>query len=122
VLGSLAIGGFFLSIYGYYSYAFYTGSFFVTIPVNNAISGTSYTSGDIMSCFLGVVYGIFSLGMATPNFKAIAEGKIAGRMAFEVIDRVPKILLDDKDSTVLTEIKGKIEFKNVTFRYPTRKD
>lgn len=40
-----------------------------------------------MACFLGVVYGIFSLGISTPNLKAIAEGKIAGKMAYDIIER-----------------------------------
>lgn len=42
-----------------------------------------------MSCFLGIVYGMFALGLATPNFKAITEGKIAGKLAYEIIDRKP---------------------------------
>ena len=58
--------------------------------------------------------------MATPNIKAITEGKVAGKIAYDVIDRVPKILLDDPASEKVGDILGKIEFKNVTFRYPTR--
>jgi hypothetical protein len=41
------------------------------------------------------VFGVFSLGMATPNIKAITEGKVAGKIAYDVIDRKPRILLDD---------------------------
>ena len=51
-----------------------------------------------MACFLGLVYGIFSLGLATPNFKALSEGRIAGKMAYDVIDRKPLIDLDDPNS------------------------
>jgi len=36
--------------------------------------------------------------MATPNIKAISEGKVAGKIAYDVIDRVPKILLDEPGS------------------------
>lgn len=50
-----------------------------------------YTAGDIISCFFGVVFGIFALGMAGPNFKALAEGQAAGKMAYDIIDRVPVI-------------------------------
>jgi len=32
---------------------------------------------------------MFSIGMATPNLKAVAEGKVAGKMAFDIIDRKP---------------------------------
>jgi len=58
--------------------------------------------------------------MATPNIKAITEGKVAGKIAYDVIDRKPKILLDDPTSQKVGDVLGKIEFKNVTFRYPTR--
>jgi len=34
---------------------------------------------------------MFSVGMATPNLKAVAEGRVAGKMAFDVIDREPAI-------------------------------
>lgn len=73
-----------------------------------------------MSCFFGVVFGLMSIGMATPNVKAIAEGKVAGKMAFDIIDRVPKIRMDDPTAQEVGEIKGSIEFKNVSFTYPSR--
>ena len=57
-----------------------------------------YSNGDILACFFGVVFGVFSLGMGTPNIKAITEGKVAGKIAYDVIDRKPRILLDDVNS------------------------
>ena len=75
-----------------------------------------------MACFLGLVYGIFSLGLATPNFKALSEGRIAGKMAYDVIDRKPEIDLDDPNSEKVDRLEGNIEFRNVSFRYPTRPD
>lgn len=73
-----------------------------------------------MACFLGLVFGIFSLGLATPNFKALTEGRVAGKMAYDIIERVPKIKLDDPNSRKIDSLRGSIEFKNVTFSYPTR--
>ena len=58
--------------------------------------------------------------MASPNIKAVTEGRIAGKSAYKIIERTPRILLDDPKAKPLGEIRGKIEFKNVTFRYPTR--
>ena len=52
------MGGFFFSIYGYYSYAFYAGSYFVTRQAININTNQPYNAGDIIACFLGVVYGI----------------------------------------------------------------
>jgi ATP-binding cassette, subfamily B (MDR/TAP), member 1 len=56
--------------------------------------------------------------------KSIVEGKIAGKSAYDIIDRTPKMIQDDPSSIkpVKSQIKGHIEFKDVTFRYPSRKE
>ena len=61
------------------------------------------------------------MGMATPNIKAVTEGRVAGKMAFDIIDRKPTIDQDAAGQT-LADLKGHIEFKNVTFYYPSRPD
>lgn len=66
--------------------------------IYNQVMDRPYTAGDVMSCFFGVIFGMFSLGMAGPNFKALAEGQAAGKMAFDVIDRVPSILTNDENA------------------------
>ena len=60
------------------------------------------------------------MGASGPNVKAIFEGKIAGKLAYDVIDRKPKITLDDPEAKSVRNLKGKIEFKNVSFSYPSR--
>jgi ABC-type multidrug transport system fused ATPase/permease subunit len=62
-----------------------------------------------------------TLGTAMNNYKAIVEAKVAGKHLFDVIDRVPKIILDDTTTENHT-LEGAIEFKNVDFFYPTRPD
>ena len=116
----LAIAGFFFSMFGYYGYAFYTGSWLVTEGVTNTRTDKPYDAGDIMACFFGVVFGVFSLGMATPNIKAVTEGRVACKMAYDLIERGPAIKIDDEKYEDVGEIKGKIEFKNVSFSYPSR--
>jgi ABC-type multidrug transport system fused ATPase/permease subunit len=82
----------------------------------------AYQAGDILSCFFGIVFGVFSLAMANPNIKALTEGKVAGKLAYDIIERVPKILIDDPLATRIKENEkiGQIEFKNVSFSYPSR--
>jgi hypothetical protein len=70
---------FFASIFATYAYSFYMGSIWIREKFPNHTYGRIYTAGDILSCFFGVVFGMFSLGMATPNLKAVAEGKVAGK-------------------------------------------
>ena len=47
---------------------------------------------------------------------------IAGKMAYDIILRKPKITLDEPKAIKLDKLRGEIEFKNVTFNYSTRKD
>jgi hypothetical protein len=70
--------------------------------VPNWNSGKDYSSGDIMACFLGIVYGAFSLGLAAPNFKSLTEGKVAGKMAYDIIERVPEININENRGKVIS--------------------
>ena len=85
------MGVMFFVIIGGYAYALYIGSLFIRNSVRNTIFNRVYTPGDILSCFYGVMFGMFSLGMGAPNMKAISEGRVAGKATFDVIDRKPKI-------------------------------
>ena len=51
-----------------------------------------------MSCYFGIIFGIFALGQADPNIKAVVEGKIAGKLAYDIINRKPDIIIDDPNS------------------------
>ena len=94
----------------------------ITWKEMNDNTGKLYSSGDILACFLGIVYGVFSLGLAAPNVQSLTEGRVAGKMAFDVIDRLPSIPLNDPNALKVDpkKVQGNIEFRNVTFTYPTR--
>ena len=87
--GSFTIACFMSSIFATYAYSFYMGSVWIYNGIRNDTYKSPYSAGDILSCFFGIVFGMFSIGMATPNLKAVAEGKVAGKMAFDIIDRKP---------------------------------
>lgn len=117
---SISIGLFIFGMFGYYAYAFYVGSILVLDGIENSNTGKPYNGGDIMACFFGVVFGVFAIGMATPNIKAVVEGQVAGKLAYDLINRVPKIQTDDPSAKKLGSLNGRIEFKNVSFSYPSR--
>lgn len=93
--GSLVLALFMASIFATYAYSFFMGSVWIYHQIYNDTFQRTYQAGDVLSCFFGVVFGMFSVGMASPNLKAVAEGKVAGKMAFDIIDRKPAILQDD---------------------------
>lgn len=68
--------------------------------------------------------GTFAIGMGSSNIKAIAEGRVAGKLAFDIIERKPKIQYISKhgQNQNIGSIEGKIEFKNVSFTYSSRPD
>lgn len=47
---------------------------------------------------------------------------MAAYKIFKILDRKPKIILDDPTKKIATNLEGSIEFKNITFAYPTRPD
>jgi len=59
--------------------------------------------------------------MAGPNIKSVSQGTIAGKMVYDIIDRVPSIVIDDPNG-LKQPVRGEISLKNVTFVYPSRPD
>jgi len=52
---------------------------------------TEYTGGQIIAVMFSVVFGCFQLGAAGPHLRAVSEGKIAGRLIYDVIDHKASI-------------------------------
>lgn len=78
-----------------------------------------------------VITGAFQITAIGPHVKAVTEGRIAGKLAFDVIDHVPVVnpnALKSKNGGGGIKVengpqtRGEIEFRNVEFNYPTRKD
>jgi hypothetical protein len=82
---------FFSSVFAIYCYAFYLGSVWIYNDIWNYTFGRFYNAGDVICCFFGILFGMMALGMASPNIKAVTEGRVAGKMTFDIIDRVPSI-------------------------------
>jgi len=87
----------------------------------NHAFGRTYTSGDIISVFFGVFFGMIAMGGLGPNITGLAQAKAAGKKAFDVIDRVPQIQIDEP-SAVSHKLQGEIRFDRVNFHYPSRPD
>eukprot|EP00624_Nannochloropsis_granulata_P005914 evm.model.NODE_42083_length_13037_cov_30.485924.6 len=63
-----------------------------------------------------------SIGQCGPQLSAVAEAKGAAAKLIEIVTRTPAIDSEDQSGQKLEHIQGKIEFKNVSFTYPTRPD
>lgn len=102
-----------------FAFTLFFGGIFVIEGVKNDIKGRGYTPGDIVAIFFGMMFAAFSLSLAGPNFKAVTKGRQAAYAALEVIQREPKIIIDDENAILLNSLEGEIQFENVSFRYKT---
>lgn len=60
--------------------------------------------------------------MALPNLTPLAGAMAASTKIFSMIDRKPEIDSQSEKGLVLDEVEGNIEFRNVSFNYPSRPD
>uniref|UniRef100_A0A8C7LD30 ATP-binding cassette sub-family B member 5 n=1 Tax=Oncorhynchus kisutch TaxID=8019 RepID=A0A8C7LD30_ONCKI len=104
-------------IFGTYALAFWYGTkLSVDEPEN-------YTIGKTITVFFSVMIGAFSLGQGAPNLEAIAKARGAAYEVYNTIDQVPRpIDSSSKEGHKPDCVRGDIEFKNIHFSYPSRKD
>uniref|UniRef100_A0A8C5R9Z2 Bile salt export pump n=1 Tax=Leptobrachium leishanense TaxID=445787 RepID=A0A8C5R9Z2_9ANUR len=96
-----------------YALAFWYGSKLV-------LEEEEYTPGNLLQVFFGVLVGALNLGQASPCLQAFASGRGAATGIYETIDNEPKIDCLSEEGYKLDKVKGEIEFKNITFNYPSR--
>ena len=53
--------------------------------------GRTYLAGDLVTIFCGVVIFMIQISTVFGKFKVIVDGKIAVKLIFDVVNRVPMI-------------------------------
>ncbi|XP_037393229.1 ATP-dependent translocase ABCB1-like [Pygocentrus nattereri] len=103
-------------IFATYALAFWYGTkLSVDEPEN-------YTIGKVLTVFFSVMIGAFSLGQGAPNLESIAKARSAAYPIYNTIDMPRPIDSSSKEGYKPDNIKGNIEFKNIYFSYPSRKN
>ncbi|KPP77229.1 multidrug resistance protein 1-like, partial [Scleropages formosus] len=103
-------------IFGTYALAFWYGTkLSVDEPEN-------YSIGRVITVFFCVMIGAFSLGQGAPNLESVAKARGAAYEIFNTIDMPRPIDSSSTEGYKLDSVKGDIEFKNVHFSYPSRKE
>ncbi|XP_022724388.1 ABC transporter B family member 19-like [Durio zibethinus] len=108
------MGVIYLVTYSTWALAFWYGSILVA---RKEISG-----GAAIACFFGVNVGGRGLALSLTYFAQFAQGTVAAGRVFAIIDRVAEIDPYNPEGRTLSRVTGKVEFKGVTFAYPSRPD
>lgn len=113
IVSNLSIGATYCIMFCTYTIAFWFSAYLVEWKRNDV--------GEITATFFSVLMGSFGIGLVFPSVTAFTEARAAANKIYEVIERVPEIdvLADGKD---ITTLEHSIDFKNVRFSYPTRRD
>ncbi|KAI3441858.1 uncharacterized protein J3R85_001909, partial [Psidium guajava] len=91
---------------------------FTSIVVHKGIAN----GGDSFTTMLNVVIAGLSLGQAAPDISAFVRAKAAAYPIFAMIERSTMSKTSSKTGQKLSNVEGHIQFKDVTFSYPSRPD
>jgi ATP-binding cassette subfamily B (MDR/TAP) protein 1 len=105
-----AIGQF--SMFAVYALIFYVGAVF-TVEYNLSFQ-------DLFRALFSVIFSAFGVGMSAQFMGNVSGAKIAAKKIFAMLN-IPNDI-KQKDNPVTKPIAGNIEFRNVAFTYPTRKE
>ncbi|XP_050420409.1 ATP-dependent translocase ABCB1-like isoform X2 [Adelges cooleyi] len=109
---SICLGLLFMLMYCGYGLAFYYGA--------HLIQKGEATPGTVFTVFFSVMAGAFSIGAALPYLNSVTTAVGVASNLYNIIDRVPKIDSYANSGLRPELVVGKIEVKNVCFRYPSR--
>ena len=115
-LGGLTMGFLFMMVFVIYGLAFLIGSRLIIHEWKNDNSGKIYEVGDVLTIFFSVITGFFGITAIAPQIREIEAGKLAIAEIRSVIETGDEEACGTFDPT---NFKGRIEFKNVSFAYPS---
>ncbi|KAM8712490.1 hypothetical protein ACLKA7_012923 [Drosophila subpalustris] len=108
-------------IYGSYALAFWYGVGLV-IKGRHEPYYANYDPGTMITVFFSIMMGSMNIGMASPYIEAFGIAKGACAKVFQIIEQIPTINPIEPRGKNLNEPLTTIEFRDVEFQYPTRKE
>uniref|UniRef100_A0ACD5WJT9 Uncharacterized protein n=1 Tax=Avena sativa TaxID=4498 RepID=A0ACD5WJT9_AVESA len=114
IVGGIGFGLSFLMMYLTYGLCFYVGGQFVRHGKSNY--------GDVFEVFFALIFASIGVSQTSAMASDSTKAKVSALSIFSLLDRKSEIDSSNDDGLTLEEVKGNIDFRHVSFKYPTRPD
>ncbi|GMT26871.1 hypothetical protein PFISCL1PPCAC_18168 [Pristionchus fissidentatus] len=108
-------GFFFFILQAYLGCAILFGGYLLRI-------GVVPEPGQVFTVVMAMMVSAYFLGLISPQLLVLLNSRVAAAIVYKTIDRTPRIDAYSNRGETPPSASGRIEFKNVHFRYPTRRD
>uniref|UniRef100_A0A1I7X6P2 Multidrug resistance protein 1 n=1 Tax=Heterorhabditis bacteriophora TaxID=37862 RepID=A0A1I7X6P2_HETBA len=108
-------GLFFVVLFAFIGFGYLFGGYLIRI-------GVMSNPGDVFTVVMSMMIGAYFLGLISPHLMVLLNARVAATIIYKTIDRKPRIDVYSDAGKILMNVKGSIEFKDVHFRYPSRRD
>ncbi|GKV10457.1 hypothetical protein SLEP1_g21816 [Rubroshorea leprosula] len=114
LVGGLGFGASFLLLYCAYALSFYAGA--------RLLQAGEITYSEVFRVFFSLITAIYGISQSGSFVPDAGKTSSAAASVFAILDRKSKINSSDNSGEIIEKLKGEIEIKNVSFKYPTRPD
>ncbi|CAL4974577.1 unnamed protein product [Urochloa decumbens] len=114
MVGGLGFGFSFMMMYLTYGLCFYVGGQFVRHNIS--------TFGDVFKVFFALMLATIGVSQTSALASDSTKAKDSSISIFALLDRKSKIDSASDEGLTIDEVKGDIDFRHVSFKYPSRPD
>ncbi|OEL38177.1 ABC transporter B family member 11 [Dichanthelium oligosanthes] len=114
IVGGLGFGFSYLMLHASSALCYYVGAKFVS-------QGRS-TFGDVFKAYFSLVLAMIGASQTNAMASDSAKANDSAISIFSILDRKSQIDSSSEEGSTLANVKGDIDFKHVSFKYPSRPD
>ncbi|KAL1216232.1 ABC transporter B family member 21 [Cardamine amara subsp. amara] len=114
IVSGIGFGVSFFVLFSSYAASFYAGA--------RLVDAGKTTFDSVFRVFFALTMAAVAISQSSSLSPDSSKASNAAASIFAVIDRESKIDPSDESGTVLDNVKGDIEFRHISFKYPSRPD
>ncbi|KAJ6710158.1 ATP-DEPENDENT PERMEASE MDL1 MITOCHONDRIAL [Salix koriyanagi] len=114
LISGTGFGVSFFLLFSVYATCFYVGA--------QLVQHGKTTFADVFQVFFALTMAAIGISQSSSFAPDSSKAKAAAASIFSIIDRKSKIDPSDESGTTLDNVKGEIELRHISFKYPARPD